>query len=160
MPKPSEYDLKYIQKYLASDDMGPYAIIDKDADTWGSTNEHKTHAQDLVALQARHNEDPFSKLISKRGVRWLFAWNCHRRKRPSREHGLVSFEDSTLLRLTYWITSILASLLPIAFITVLHLIKGMLSRLAVCAAFNVTVSICLIVLTAAKRSEIFAITAA
>jgi hypothetical protein len=75
-------------------------------------------------------------------------------------HGVVGYEDTTIYRITYWITSILASLILIISIVVLYLVHSMPARLGTIAGFNILVSICLMALTNAKRAEIFAITAA
>lgn len=80
--------------------------------------------------------------------------------KPSPIHGVIGYEDSTIYYITYWITSILASLIPIASIVLLYCVNSMRARLGIIAAFNVLVSICLMGLTNAKRVEVFAITAA
>lgn len=80
--------------------------------------------------------------------------------KPSKIHGSIGYEDSTIYRITYWFTSILASLIPIASIAVLYQVQSMSARLGIIAAFNVSLSICLMGLANAKRAEVFAITAA
>lgn len=70
------------------------------------------------------------------------------------------YYDSTVLKVTSWITCILASLLPIASILVLVNLQSLKTKLWVIAAFNILTSVCLSVLTDAKRSEAFAVTAA
>lgn len=57
-------------------------------------------------------------------------------------------------------TSILASVIPIASIAVLYYVQSMPARFAIIAAFNILVSVCLSGFTNAKRSEVFAVTAA
>ena len=73
---------------------------------------------------------------------------------------MPGFKDSTLLQVTFWITTVIASLLPIASISVLCCVHSMLARLAIIAIFNVVVSLCLIAFTTAKRLDVFAIAAA
>jgi len=83
-----------------------------------------------------------------------------RLKKPSTVSGLRGFHDSSLLQLTFLITSLLASLLPIASISILYCINSMSARLGTIAAFNIVLSLCLSAFTTANRSEAFAITAA
>lgn len=160
MPEPSEYDLEYIQQYMESRDMGPLIMTGPDADIWGSVAESKSHVSDLVALRARHNEDPFSKWVTGTGMKIFFRCGGHRWRKPSPVDGRVFYSDSKLLRITYWITSILASLLPVSSIIILYCARSILARLAIIAGFNIIVSLCLLGFTNAKRSEVFAVTAA
>lgn len=160
MPEPSKYDLEYIQRYIESRDMGPLIMTGPDADIWGSVAESKPHVPDLVALQARHNEDPFSKWVTGTGMKIFFRCGGHRWRKPSPVDGRVVYSDSKLLRITYWVTSILASLLPVSSIIILYCARSILARLAIIAGFNIIVSLCLLGFTNAKRSEVFAITAA
>jgi hypothetical protein len=80
--------------------------------------------------------------------------------KPSRIHGVVAYKDNTIYKITYWITNIVASLIPIASIAVLYRVQAMSARLAIIAAFNVLVSVCLMGFANAKRAEVFAVTAA
>jgi hypothetical protein len=80
--------------------------------------------------------------------------------KPSPVHGVVGYEETIIYRITYWITSILASLILILSIVVLYLVHSTPARLGTIAAFNILVSVCLMALTNAKRTEVFAITAA
>jgi membrane protein YdbS with pleckstrin-like domain len=75
-------------------------------------------------------------------------------------HGVIGYEETTVFRVTYWITSIIASLIPIASIAVLYVVHSMSTRLAIIACFNVLISICLCGLTNAKRAEVFAVASA
>lgn len=79
---------------------------------------------------------------------------------PSPTPGVVGHEDKLVYRVTYWITSIVASLVPIASIAILYCVQSMPARLGVIAAFNVLVSVCLMGLANARRADVFAITAA
>jgi hypothetical protein len=160
MPEPSKYDLKYLQGYMETREMGPFIMTGPDADIWGSLDEPKSHAPDLVALQPRHTEDPFSNWVTGTGMKIFFWCGGHRRRKPSPVHGMVVYSNGKLLRITYWITSTLASLLPVSSIIILYFVRSMLARLTVIAGFNVIFSLCLLGFTNARRSEIFAVTAA
>ena len=129
-----------------------------DGSVWGSVFARKQHSSDLVTLCPRVKEDPFSGWVIEKAITKLFC--CLRFKKPSSKYGIIGYEDTHVLKITYAITSILASLIPIASITVLYYIHSMPARLGVISAFNVLLSLCLVAFTNAKRAEIFAITAA
>ena len=135
-------------------------LIGDDAFIWGHIENRKGYAPDLIALKARHNEDYFSTWVTEKLTTVLFRIGIDRLKKPSAVSGLRCFHDSSLLQLTFLITSVLASLLPIASISVLYCVKSMSARLGVVAAFNIVLSLCLSAFTTANRSEAFAITAA
>jgi hypothetical protein len=158
--KPAKWDLQYMQDYLQEDAMGPLALTGDDAGVWGSMQYRKSYSPDLVTLCPRAKKDPFSRWAAENTILNLFRCGCARFMKPSRVHGVVGYEDSTIHRITYWITSIFASLIPIASIVVLYCVHSMPARLAIIAAFNVLVSICLMGLANAKRAEVFAVTAA
>lgn len=154
--------MDYIRRYLASDEIGePYPLTGDDSDTWGTFPEPKTQADDLIALKPRRDEDGFSNWITNKGIVKFFALGGARFGKPSAKHGgRVSFEDTALLRITYSITSVLASLLPIASIAVLYVVQSMKVRLVLIAVFNVVVTVCLTAFTTATRTEVFAVAAA
>ncbi|KAH8702836.1 hypothetical protein GQ44DRAFT_732716 [Phaeosphaeriaceae sp. PMI808] len=159
-PEPGKWDLHYLQDYLQAPEMGPLALTGDDARIWGSVLDRKSHAPDLIALRPRANEDTFSIWAAENTILNLFRCGCARFLKPSRKHGVVGYEDSTIYRMTYWFTSIVAGLIPIASIAVLYRVHSMPARLGIIAGFNVLVSICLMVFAKAKRAEVFAITAA
>lgn len=140
--------------------MGPLALEGSDSTIWGSVDDRKSHKPDLITLCPRRKEDAFSAWAAENAIVGLFKCGCTRFMKRSKVHGVVGYEDSTIYRITYWITSILASLIPIASIVILYCVNSMRARLGIIAAFNVLVSVCLIGLANAKRAEVFAITAA
>jgi hypothetical protein len=158
--EPGEWDLHHIQNYLHLPEMGECALEGPDSTIWGSAVERKSHKPDLVALRPRAQEDPFSKWAAENTIFNLFKCGCARFLKRSRKHGAISYKDSTIYRITYWITVILAALIPIASIAVLNEIQAMPARLGTIAAFNVLISICLIAFADAKRDQVFAINAA
>ncbi|KAI9662602.1 MAG: hypothetical protein M1821_008769 [Bathelium mastoideum] len=160
MTPPIKSDLEYIQHYLASKDMGPFALAGPDCEIWGSVHEPKGHEPDIVTLLPRKATDMFTKLLNNKGTPKLFQYGAGRFLKPSPVHGLVGFEESTLSRVTYLTTTGLASLIPVASIVVLYFISSMKLRLGFIAIFTVLLSMCLAFFTSAKRAEIFALTAA
>lgn len=146
-----------MQNFLQNEDAMGVPFSGPDAFIWGSVQERKRHSRDLITLCPRQKEDPFSSWVAEKVITKLFC--CLRFKKPSRKHGVIGYYDSKVLKITYWITSILASLVPILSIIVLYSIHSMPKRLGMIAAFNVLISICLVAFTSAKRVEVFAVAA-
>ncbi|USP76595.1 hypothetical protein yc1106_03869 [Curvularia clavata] len=159
-PKPGNWDLHHMQNYLHSEAMGEDSLLGYDSNTWGSVFDRKSQKPDLVTLCPREKKDAFSTWAAENAIGGLFKCGCARFMKPSKTHGVVGYRDSTVYHITFWITSIVASLIPIASIVVLYVVKSMTARLGIIAAFNVLVSVCLVGFTTAKRADIFAITAA
>ncbi|KAF2261205.1 hypothetical protein CC78DRAFT_546846 [Lojkania enalia] len=162
LQEPDEWDLSDIQKFLASSKMRVHdrlALIGNDSGFWGSILDPKSYAPDLVALKPRQRQDLFSEWISRNALAILLRCGCKRWMKSSR-HGLIGYQDRTILKITYGITNILASLIPVASMALLYTVRHITVKLSIIAAFNVLLSICLGGLTNAKRSEIFAVTAA
>jgi hypothetical protein len=156
---PCKGDISDLQKYLETDEMGPFALVGKDCTTWGTTSEPNHRAADLISLMPHQKQDSFSKWFVEKAMRIFFACGGHLRRKPDKVSGIVSYKGTNLLRLTYYITSALASLLPVLSITILWLVKSMPARLGIIAAFNVLITMCLNSFTMASRAEVFAVTA-
>ncbi|KAI8934454.1 hypothetical protein NX059_009185 [Plenodomus lindquistii] len=159
-PQPGKWDLHHLQDYLQTPEMGPLPFTGDDAKIWGTVRDRKSHARDLITLRPRAKKDAFSTWAAENALATLLKCGAKRFMRPSPIHGVVGYEDDTVYRITYWITSILASLIPLASIAILHRVQSMTARLAIIGTFNVLVSLCLMGLANAKRAEVFAVTAA
>ena len=140
--------------------MGPFGLTGVDADIWGSVHYPKKYEADIVTLLPRKKADMFTKLIIDKGVDKFFDYGMGRFMKPSPTHGLIGLEDNNLFRLTYLVTTTLASLLPVASIVILYFIHSMKLRLGIIAIFTVLLSFSLAFFTSAKRAEVFALTAA
>lgn len=157
---PGPFDSGFLQRFMASPEMGPYALSGIDSDVWGSIVHPSGHSPDLVTILPRHNEDIFSRWLTEKGVMKLYRLGLHKLLRPSTVHGMAGLEDTTVLRLTYLLTTVLASLLPIASIVVLYSVQSIKTRLLAMGAVNLVVSFCLVALTKARRAEVFGVAAA
>lgn len=158
MTPPDRFDLHDIQLFLWSDDMGPADMDGEDSVTWGNPEELDNHPPDLVGIKPRMKQDIFSRLVAENAIH-LFKCGLGRLKKADRHLGRRVYYDSTVLKVTFWITSILASLLPIASILVLISLRSLKARLGAMAAFNVLISVCLGVFTDARRIDVFTVTA-
>jgi hypothetical protein len=139
--------------------MEPDYLTGGDSGTWGSRKDPSNHPPDLIGMHPRKTEDDFSRFISENAIH-LFKCGLGRLTKGDRNLGRKVYYDSKVLKVTSWITCILASLLPIASILVLVSLESLKTKLWVIAAFNILTSVCLRTLTEAKRSEVFAVTAA
>lgn len=166
MPEPSKLDVAHIQNFMASTDEGRKLLPLRGVDqhVWGALHDHHgrpvREAGDLVTLHKRREVDPFSRWVTGSGLQRWFACGLDCGRKPSPKSETVSYSEKALLRLTSWVTTIVASVLPVMSILVLARVQSMQMRLAMVAMFNVLVSICLLVFSDAKRSEIFATAAA
>lgn len=161
-PEPERWDLEHVQSLLEPEmnNTGPLILPGPDGAIWGSVAKPKSYSPDLVTLCPRQKEDPFSSWVSKAALLNIFRCGCDQFKKRSRKHGVVGYMDTSILKITQWLTSILASLFPIASILVLYCVHSMPARLGIIAGFNILLSVSLIGFAGAKRSEIFAVTAA
>ncbi|KAF2441969.1 hypothetical protein P171DRAFT_366077 [Karstenula rhodostoma CBS 690.94] len=161
-PEPDQYDLKYMQRFLHSQEHMDLCLLGPDATIWGSLSEPHSHSADLASLCPRKKEDPFSNWVVDNAITKLVRCGCSCFLRSSRAdmRGIIGYEDVKVMRITYWMTSVIASLLPIGSIVILYKAHSTAARLGIIAAFNMLVSLCLSAFTNAKRVEVFAITAA
>ncbi|GME63323.1 hypothetical protein GTA08_BOTSDO09333 [Neofusicoccum parvum] len=161
---PSAQDLRYIQRYLESSEMDEF-LTGKDADVWGSVDAPDDRAPDLLSLLPRHKEDFFSRWVMESAIEKLLELNQGRKPAsavPStaRRNNLVGFKDDTVLRWTFILASMLASALPILSIAILYCVKSLKVRLGLIAVFNLLLSFSLAAFTSAKRTDVFAVSAA
>ncbi|KAJ9669069.1 hypothetical protein H2201_000895 [Coniosporium apollinis] len=160
LPEPSAYDLNDLQRFLERPDMGPVALDGLDSLVWGSTTDPDSRASDLISLRGRHDEDSFSKWATEKATVRIFRWFGHKFTTPHPHYGEVVCNDRDVLEVTRIITSVFASLLPVASTVVLYIVGSMAARLGIIAAFSVVFAVSLCRLTTARTSEIFAATAA
>ncbi|KAF1968941.1 hypothetical protein BU23DRAFT_655120 [Bimuria novae-zelandiae CBS 107.79] len=159
LEEPNSWDLRFIQYFLSSDAMGPLALIGEDRGIWGSVKKPKDFRYDLVTLKARRQEDAFSRFVSENAVH-LFKCGLKRLKPSLTKHGITAYEDTTVKRITRWVSNVVASLIPILSIVVLNGITSRQGRLGAIVGFNFLISACLSAFTNAKRVEVFAVAAA
>jgi len=136
------------------------ALIDEDARIWGSPVEANSHSSDIIALCPRTKEDIISGFVAKHAISVLDCWGWSWFKKLLCTHGVVEYKDSTIFKITYLFTSIVASLISVTSIIVLYRIDSTKARLGVIAAFNILMTLCLVGMTKAQRSDVFTITTA
>ncbi|KAL9616217.1 MAG: hypothetical protein Q9160_008890 [Pyrenula sp. 1 TL-2023] len=155
---PPEYDLEDIQSRFEKsrkDASNPLGLMGVDRSVWGSKiqNEKAEPAKDLVALNPRPESDPFSALVMEKCTPWLYP-------RLRKLNETVFVNDRKQLRYTAMVTTVVASLLPIASIAILYSNKSIKARLALIAIFTFLFASSLVCFSTAKRTEVFSATAA
>lgn len=136
-----------------------------DALIWGTVQgrmspSHVRPSLDLITLRPRPKGESSSHSALEKMIAYIFQCGFARFTSSVSVHRVTGYRDMSVGRVTHWMTSIIASLIPIASIVILYVVHSVPARLGIIAAFNVLVSVCLSGLTNAKRSEIFAVTAA
>jgi hypothetical protein len=129
-----------------------------DMDIWGSEARKDSHSKELLVMRAREGFDSFSRKLSSISVPLMDKIApCIK---PDPELEVLAISDHRVFRLTLWITSIIASMMPVVSIVILIKLKDLSTRLGMIAVFNLILSVYLLVFTDAKRMDVFAVTAA
>lgn len=159
MKSPDPSDIRYMQDLLQHASMGPLALIGDDALVWGTASKSKDHAADLITLRPRHEADFFSKWLAANAIKVITKCGVSRWWKNDPVNGTFSYTDSSIFRITFWIASILASLLPVLFLAALQHTSLHMSRMGTIIACNVLLSACLGLFTEARKVDIFAVIA-
>ena len=161
LPNPNRCDLSYLRKWLQKciDENPRQALDGLDCEVWnGDSPAQNSGTGDLFVMRARPKEDPFSTWIVEKVICGLYQ-TIWRRCRHTNPDGLT-INDAHILRSTSFLTTAVASLLPVGSIVVLYWVRPMKIRLALVACFTVSFALALACFTTVNRSEIFATTAA
>jgi hypothetical protein len=154
---PDMYDLRNMQCFLGSAKMANGgALIGPDSEIWGTLLRENSHSRELLVLKAREGGDSFSRKLSGWAVPLFKSVACASLQKADPDIGVLMVKEDRVFKLTMWITSLIASMMPI--ISIVILIK--MKELNVIAAFNALLSVCLIMFTDAKRTDVFSVTAA
>ncbi|KAI8930809.1 hypothetical protein NX059_011832 [Plenodomus lindquistii] len=92
---PDEYDLRDVQNFLGSKEMGPLALEGEDAYFWGSVASPKDFKHDMIALKHGPKEDAFSKWIAERAMSIIKCFG--KAMKPNEEYGEVVIFDASFV---------------------------------------------------------------
>jgi hypothetical protein len=163
LPEPNKPDLEYLQGWFVKSNMGnrEISLMGDDKAVWDPRGpDEQNQPSDLFALRPRPERDPFSTAMIERFLPCLYRRIFHRRHQEDMEKAQITIEDNRLLQVTGMITTIVASLLPIGSIALLYCVQTMRARLALLAVFTVVFAAALSCFSTAKRTDVFAVTAA
>ncbi|KAF2643695.1 hypothetical protein P280DRAFT_392393 [Massarina eburnea CBS 473.64] len=156
LKSPDECDRENIRSFLCSAEMEGKYLEGEDCSTWGRMEED-AHALDLITVKPRKHVDWFSLQVAEKAVT-LFKFRLRSRKEDF-DVSAPLYYDRTVLRITFFLTSTVASLLPLVSIFTLDKLQSHTARFGVSAAFTLLVAVCLTLLTEARRADVFAVTA-
>jgi hypothetical protein len=158
--EPSTKDLTNLQMFLHTPDMDAGAAFHgPDKDTWGSLKQSANRAEDLISLVRSPKEDSFSRWFLDSVMTRFFAFGLHRWRKRDEVTNELYYERDKVLRITYYITTGLSTILLVVSVVILWLVTSMGARLAIIAAFNIALSMCIAVFTMAERAQVFAVVA-
>jgi len=153
---PNSCDVEFLRKWFSDKNMGDFPLVGRDSGLWESSN-----PSDLIALKVRRAEDPLGTLFLSRAYLWWHSCIGHRMKKPFDEEAqYFEYSDRKILRVANIFGSIISSGLLVGSILALYFVDNMLVRLGIVAAFTQVFSMVLILVTSARKVEIFAATAA
>lgn len=159
LSSPSKYDLKYLRGWLERKEYGNTFLLGYDRETYKSED----LAEDLVAAGHSHDDDPFTRYwIPKITIAWDAMIGNHLKKGEETSEGAVEYDWKWPLRIIGFCATLIACMLPVGAVFALQAVPAEpeTTRLGVFAGFTAGFVILMKTFTGAKRSEIFAATAA
>jgi hypothetical protein len=152
---PNDCDIVFLRRWFADKNMGNFPLIGRDSYVWD------THPSELISLKARKGEDPLGSLFISKVFVWWHNSIGHRIKQPVDEEAqYFTYTDKHILRAANILGSVISSSLLIGSILALYFVESTLVRLGIVAAFTQIFSLVLILVTNARKVEVFAATAA
>jgi hypothetical protein len=156
--RPSKYDLDFLRDWLVRPNMGNFPIISNDRKAWDKGSE-----DDLITAMEQQGSDVFSTWVSNTLIPTFHTMIGKRFKETvtwDPNSGISWYSDKRIHTVLDALGTVVSCLFPVASIVALYLINSMAARLGFIAAFTAVFSLCLAVMTNARRVEIFAATTA
>ena len=161
LPRPVTHDLHTLQSWLARRTMGDMALIGEDRKVWGYADGSVAPALDLIAVNPVTSKDPFSNWAVHIFTKWVYQRVLYRIKKANDEEaGVLVYEEETVLRWSAWISTAVASLLPVVSTIVLYFVEPTGLRLGLTVIFTFLFAVALMAFTTAKSMDVFIATAA
>lgn len=138
--------------------MGNFPLLGLDKHAWEDHNK-----ADLITTRRRDSDDLMSRWVSESIIPWFHSKIGKRFKKPvpyDRDCGISHYSDSRIRIVVDIIGTVISSLFPISSIAILYFASSMVAKLGIIAGFTAFFSLCLALVTQARRIEIFAATAA
>lgn len=173
-----------LEDWISQPDLGGLFFSGPDLSPGRNSLFDKAHSHDLMTLSHRTGEnDLFTRLLAgpifhglERVFRMLKVSFCnnicsnevsliqkplpHDPENPGAQSNAFEYSDKHIIRTIDILGSIVASMTPLLSVVILYFVKSLGTRLAVLCIFTLLFSICLALVTKARRIEIFACTAA
>ncbi|KAH7327554.1 hypothetical protein BKA65DRAFT_528375 [Rhexocercosporidium sp. MPI-PUGE-AT-0058] len=161
LPQANPQDLKLLQKWIESPDLGNLSLIGKDRNIWGDSDSPHTCAPDLVALDKCPPKDIYQMALKTRILAlWhRYSWRSTKESRDI-ESGLKVYRGDRVIKWMVSFSTVLASLLPILSVVLLYWVKTVAWKLGLVTLFSFLFAMAMAFLTNAKGVEVFTATAA
>ncbi|KAH8685797.1 hypothetical protein BGZ60DRAFT_523076 [Tricladium varicosporioides] len=167
-PQPRKRDVTMLEDWISQPDLGGLFFSGPDLSPGRNSLFDKAHSHDLMTLSHRTGEnDLFTRLLAgpifhglERVFRMLKKPLPHDPENPGAQSNAFEYSDKHIIRTIDILGSIVASMTPLLSVVILYFVKSLGTRLAVLCIFTLLFSICLALVTKARRIEIFACTAA
>jgi hypothetical protein len=169
---PDTQSFKTLKGWLVTKAGGNNFLTDYELRTWSPEGAKEDDKTDFITLVDPGGEnDFFQRWISSTPLEWFHKHvvNPMRSKTPpdekhdlesiDEETGIVNYKDSTLNRISVFITLFLALGFLMGAICALYFNKNMLQRFGIMAGFTTAFGVALMLFTTASRIEIFTSTA-
>ncbi|KAF2832651.1 hypothetical protein CC86DRAFT_390645 [Ophiobolus disseminans] len=157
MQGPDQYDIRHVQSFLNSETMN-WALTGPDHKIWGNMIENDSHSKELVVLKARERGYSLTESFTDWIVHIFYMLVPRKKGRPAMT--LDNIQQSGVYSLTLCMIIVVASVMPVISVMILVKMKRLSTRLAVMAGFNALLSICLMVFTSTKYTDMVSMTAA
>lgn len=156
LSEPRNDDIRSLQDWLQRPTMGNLALIGEDRNIWGELDEPVKPDLDLLTFTVSGSKDSFSRWFAVTLLRCFHGvLGRHFKKPDDPENGIVSYTEKTIQRYTSHVTTIVASLLPVAATITLRFVRRLAVQLILIALFSFLFTYCMALFTKATRGEIF-----
>lgn len=154
---PNSSDVKFLRRWFMEETMGDFPLKGLDRNIWETSP-----PSSLVALQPRNYDDPLNSVFLSKVSTWWHSCVGHRIKKRVNDQEAQYFEysDKKILRTANILSSVISSVLLVGSIVILAFVKDLYIRLGVVALFTQMFSLALVLVTNARKVEMFAATAA
>lgn len=149
--------LKYLQTFLSDETNKDKQVLGKSLAFYGSATARGDCANDLVSPIGRMSVDPISALFADTVGPW-FASKLN--GKSNRFWNDAISNDNTWYRVTMILTSVVASLVQVGFISLLFIVKSTSRRLLMLCFIMPAFSVLVMLFASPRRNDLFSINAA
>lgn len=155
-PSPTAFDFNVIQHQLDVRDEQTLTLMGRDGSMWGSTLDPTGHALDMISLRRRQNlsEDAFTRWTTGTLLPWFDKrWPRLRKNDP--RYGGPGYMAEPFFNTGFCVSTVIASTLPIAAISVLSYVNPMRGQLITISVLNILYTLCFSTFTNPRRPDVF-----
>ncbi|KAK4040930.1 hypothetical protein C8A01DRAFT_15236 [Parachaetomium inaequale] len=157
VPQPLASQVKALDHWMQRPSMGNVYLTGSDSKIWREPN-----LEDMITLAPKLPEDNFVTEFTIKLIQWynkLLGRHIHKEETHEFLQNTIRYRDNETFRILKTLSTLVASLLPIAGIAVLYTIQSMPGRLGAVAGFTAVFSFLLSTITSASTKDVFSATA-